>query len=151
MNLAQAKTFAKDLTDALNSLLAASSSMKDADFDALQNKKTSLESALLELRKRVSEESSKADLEIANIQASAKEKKAALAVQVGELEMQVANIQTQVRVLRETAERELKEYKSKEIAAKGAELKTLSEAVILQQKVLDDINAQVEAGRRRFA
>lgn len=151
MNLADARNSIKELADALNSLASASLGIKDADFDGLQARKTALESSLADLRKKVQVASDQATLDIINAEAAAKEKKSQLAAEVAKMETALNELQGQTVTAREAMQAQLREYRAKEIGAKSAELKSLNEQVEQRQKVLDEINTQVEAGRKRFA
>ena len=151
MNLSDARNSIKELADALSVLAQASAGIKESDFDALRGRKTALETTIADLKKKVAEESSKASLEIANAQAAAQEKKAALSAEVAKTELALRELQTQLKVSRETSQNELREYKAKEISLKSAELKALNDTVAQRQRALDQINAQIEEGRRRFA
>ena len=151
MNLSDARNSIKELADALSVLAQASAGIKESDFDALQSRKTALETTIADLKKKVAEESSKSSLEIANAQAAAQEQKAALSAEVAKTELALSELQTQLKVSRETLQNELREYKAKEISLKSAELKALNDTVAQRQRALDQINAQIEEGRRRFA
>lgn len=151
MNLTEARTSLKELAEAILLLNSASIGIKDSDFQALQKQKDSLETSLAELHKKVKTESDAANLEIANAQAAAKEKKAALTAEIARLEARTTEIEAQAIKSREAIRNELREYRAKEIAAKNLELKQVTEAAVSARRILDDINAQVEAGRKRFA
>lgn len=151
MNLSEARGVTQQLIDALATVIAASAGVSEADFNALQNQKAALEKELVNARTRLVEESNAITRDLATVQLAAREQKALLTREIAVAEGRLADVQTQARVSHETMENSLREYQAKEIAAKTTELKRITDQVEQQRRLLDEINAQIEAGRKRFA
>lgn len=151
MNLNEAREVCKEIGPAISTLLAAAAGIKESDFDALQARKSSLEAAIADLRKKVIAESNAADLEIANAQAAAKEKKAEIAAEMAKAEANLAEVQRKATAARDALQAELREHKAAEITAKTTQLRSLNMEIEAKQSILDKIREQIEEGRRRFA
>jgi len=151
MNLSEAKQTAKEFSEALTVLVAATEGIKQSDFAALQARKDNLEAAIADTKKKLSDASVQAQEKIVQAQAGTDAK-------LVELDDQIKAAETLLRVTRNDANTVRENMRESIASERAALLKEKSEVaarldaqIASKLKQLSDIEAAVEAGRARFS
>jgi len=151
MNLSEAKQTAKEFSEALTVLVAATEGIKQSDFAALQARKDNLEAAIADTKKKLGDASVQAQEKITQAQAGADAK-------LVELDDQIKAAETLLRVTRNDANTVRENMRESIASERAALLKEKSEVaarldaqIASKLKQLSDIEAAVEAGRARFS
>ena len=151
MNLSEAKQTAKELSEALTVLVAATEGIKQSDFAALQARKDNLEAAIADTKKKLGDASVQAQEKITQAQAGADAK-------LVELDDQIKAAETLLRVTRNDANTVRENMRESIASERALLLKEKSEVaarldaqIASKLKQLSDIEAAVEAGRARFS
>jgi len=151
MNLNEAKQTAKEFSEALTVLVAATEGIKQSDFAALQARKENLEAAIADTKKKLGDASVQAQEKITQAQAGADAK-------LTELDNQIKAAETLLRVTRNDATTVRENMRESIANERAALLKEKSEVsarldaqIASKLKQLSDIDGAIEAGRARFA
>jgi hypothetical protein len=151
MNLNEAKQNAKELSETLATLVAATEGIKESDFAAQQARKDSLEAAIADTKKRMIAESNGAVEKIAKAKADTDAKLAELDNQIKAAETLLKHTQNDAKVARETMRESIASERAVLLKEKQEILSRLDVQIAAKVKSLADIDAAIEAGRARFA
>jgi hypothetical protein len=151
MNLSEAKQTAKELSEALTVLVAATEGIKESDFTALHARKENLEAAIADTKKKLGEASIQAQEKITQAQANTDAK-------LVELDNQIKTAESALKALRADADVSSGKMRESIASERAVLLKEKSEVaarldaqIASKLKQLSDIEAAVEAGRARFS
>jgi len=151
MNLREAKQTVKELNQSLTVLVDACEGLKEADFDALQKRKDSLEATIADTQKRLKEASAFTEDQIAQAKKDTDAKLADFKKQIGDAETKLQTVRMEINVLRETMREAIAQEKADLLTAKQLEVKRLDETIAGKQKTLESLNAAIDEARKRFA
>jgi len=151
MNLSEAKQTAKEFSEALTVLIAATEGIKQSDFAALQARKDNLEAAIADTKKRLGDASVEAQAKITQAQADTDAK-------LVEFDNQIKTAESALKALRADADVSRGKMKESISSERAVLLKEKSEVVARLDaqiaskiKQLSDIESAIEAGRARFS
>jgi len=151
MNLSEAKQTAKEFSEALTVLIAATEGIKQSDFAALQARKDNLEAAIADTKKRLGDASVEAQAKITQAQADTDAK-------LAEFDNQIKTAESALKALRADADVSRGKMKESISSERAVLLKEKSEVVARLDaqiaskiKQLSDIESAIEAGRARFS
>ncbi len=151
MNLSEAKQTAKELSEALTVLVAATEGIKESNFAALQERKVNLEAAIADTKKKLSDASVQAQEKITQAQANADAKLAELDNQIQTAEALLKAVRSDASAARENMRDSIANERAALLKEKNEVAARLDAQIASKLKQLSDIEAAIESGRARFA